>query len=442
MRRLTFVLALLLAAAATPSAAGDFENGLAAYNRGAYSAALDHWRGLARKGHAAAQFNLGLMHDLGQGVARDYAAAARWYRKAADQGFASAQNNLGFLYAKGLGVNRDYPESAKWYRKAAEQGNVAAQFSLGLLYAKGLGLVQDHREAARWYRRAAERGHANAQINLAALYQSGRGVPQDHAEAAKWYRRAALEKRVGSKNIPVPAAVEPRGYVVAREGEQRRLSRVGRGTATPLARARSSAGSQILKTARKEFTLTRTDTEAPPRNQDARSRAAEPSAPAAAPKAAAEHAPVMGADTPRRAAEAPPSVPAQGTAAEHAPVADDDTGFRVQLGAIRSEAAALAEREAARLTRAHEDVLGALTVAAVRAEGADNAIVYRFRAGPLADRDAAETLCDALWTRGQVCLVIWPAPSTAARREATLTAAVDEATGSTTKAPGPPTASP
>ena len=52
------------------------------------------WRLLKRfeKGDAAAQFDLGVMYEDGQGVEEDLVEAVRWYRLAADQGHASAKN--------------------------------------------------------------------------------------------------------------------------------------------------------------------------------------------------------------------------------------------------------------------------------------------------------------------------------------------------------------
>ena len=40
-------------------------------------------RSIANAGVAAAQFNLGVMHDFGQGVPKNPQEAARWYRAAA-----------------------------------------------------------------------------------------------------------------------------------------------------------------------------------------------------------------------------------------------------------------------------------------------------------------------------------------------------------------------
>jgi TPR repeat protein len=54
-------------------------------------------------GDAAAQFNLGVMYENGEGAPQDYAAALTWYRSAADQGHAGAHCNLGVFYEQGLG---------------------------------------------------------------------------------------------------------------------------------------------------------------------------------------------------------------------------------------------------------------------------------------------------------------------------------------------------
>ena len=61
------------------------------------------------QGHAAAQFNLGVMYDRNEGVPKDDAGAARWYRLAAEQGVAPAQYNLGVMYANGEGVPKTTP---------------------------------------------------------------------------------------------------------------------------------------------------------------------------------------------------------------------------------------------------------------------------------------------------------------------------------------------
>ncbi|MFT7312847.1 MAG: TPR repeat protein, partial [Paraglaciecola sp.] len=58
----------------------------------------------AKQGDAAAQLNLGFMHDFGKGMPQDDKQAVYWYRKAAEQGYAAAQYNLGLMYDNGEGT--------------------------------------------------------------------------------------------------------------------------------------------------------------------------------------------------------------------------------------------------------------------------------------------------------------------------------------------------
>ena len=189
----------LVVSLATPAWAG-YEDGVAAYGRGNFPAALREFQVLVRQGDAAAQFYLGIMYDRGEGVAQDPAEAAKWYRRAAEQGNANAQFYLGSLYDRGMGVAQDQAESLKWYRLAAEQGVANAQYNLGIMYDKGEGVAQDHAKAASWYRRAAERDFAKAQFSLGVMYEKGQGVPQDYAEAVKWYRLAAAQGSAKAMN--------------------------------------------------------------------------------------------------------------------------------------------------------------------------------------------------------------------------------------------------
>ncbi len=216
------VLVLSLGLAA-PVAAGQLEDGWAAYERADYAMALRLWRPMVDQGNVVAQLLLGSMYADGRGVKRDYAEAAKWYRKANDQGYVDAlcvlgrrcaafpdyaealkwlykfadqgdafpQFILGLMHDRGIVVKRDHTEAAKWYRKAAEQGDAKAQASLGLGYEFGFGVKRDFAEAAKWFRKSADQGDANGQNYLADMYDSGHGVRQDHTEAAKWYRDAA-----------------------------------------------------------------------------------------------------------------------------------------------------------------------------------------------------------------------------------------------------------
>ncbi|EDP61124.1 hypothetical protein BAL199_22307 [alpha proteobacterium BAL199] len=145
--------------------ADDFKEGVKAYNSGDFKTALRKWKPLAEQGDAYAQFNIGLMYKMGDGVTQDNAEALKWYRKAAEQGHAAAQNNLGGMYERGVGVTKDYAEAVKWYRKAAEQGYVFAQFNIGLMYKRGDGVLQDTIAAHMWFNIAAANGNNAAVKN-------------------------------------------------------------------------------------------------------------------------------------------------------------------------------------------------------------------------------------------------------------------------------------
>ena len=118
-RLVSMAFAALLLSWSIVSFAGEFDDGLTAYNRGDYKTALALFTKAANKGDAAAQTGLGLMYSYGEGVAQDYNQAMLWFRKAADQGYAEAQYILGLMYFKGQGVTQDYVEAHTWFNIAA-----------------------------------------------------------------------------------------------------------------------------------------------------------------------------------------------------------------------------------------------------------------------------------------------------------------------------------
>lgn len=83
-------------------------------------------------------------------------------KQQAEQGDAEAQYNLGQMYRMGEGVPQDSKEAVSWFRKAAEQGYAKAQLFLALMYDNGEGVPQDYKEAYAWYNLAAAKGDENA----------------------------------------------------------------------------------------------------------------------------------------------------------------------------------------------------------------------------------------------------------------------------------------
>ena len=149
------------------------------------------WYGrAAERGHAEAQYYLGLMYLNGQAVRKANDAAAHWLREAADHGHALAQRNLAVLYFKGQGVPRNHSATVEWLNRAAVQGCVSAQMDLARVYLMGDG-VQDLAAAVSWLHHLAEGGHRNEQYYLGLMYYNGRAVSCDRVVAATWFRRAA-----------------------------------------------------------------------------------------------------------------------------------------------------------------------------------------------------------------------------------------------------------
>lgn len=89
-----------------------------------------------------------------------------------------------------------------------------------------------------------------------------------------------------------------------------------------------------------------------------------------------------------------------------APSAASANAYRIQLGAVRSDAAA--RKEWQRLKTRHKDVLGGLALSVVRADLGAKGVYYRLRAGPFADRDRAAAACGKLKADKVPCFPVAP----------------------------------
>ena len=193
---------------------------------GTSAESLKTLRARAAQGDAITQYNLGVMYNNDEGVARDYAEAVRWYRKAAEQGYAVAQCWLGIKYWSGEGVTQDYAEAYRWIRKSVDQGYAFAQYSLGNMHELGLGVEQDSSQAVRWFREAAWQGEALAQYSLGNMYERGRGVAQDYLQAHMWMNLAASRANGDNQKL----------YAEARDNVARKMTPAQIAEAQSLAR--------------------------------------------------------------------------------------------------------------------------------------------------------------------------------------------------------------
>jgi cell division septation protein DedD len=88
------------------------------------------------------------------------------------------------------------------------------------------------------------------------------------------------------------------------------------------------------------------------------------------------------------------------------PATGGGKGFKIQLGAVRSEEAARIEWD--KLRKTYAPVLGRLTLNIDKADLGVKGIYYRIQAGPFSDRAAADAACQELTKQKTPCLAIRP----------------------------------
>lgn len=288
----------------------------------------------------------------------DHQIALEEWWPLANSGNAAAEFNLGLMYETGKGVAQDYNVAAEWYRKAALHGSANAQNNLGYLYTRGFGVPRDFSQAIKWYRKAAEQSYAEAQFSLGSFYLKGVGVAQSYTKAVQWYRKAAdRDLALAQYNLGA--------MYLAGQGVQK-----NREEAVKWYRKAALQGHVDARRALYELAAETSKADGPPQ-----------------PLYAMQASKIAGAPNSKA------------------------TGYQVQLAAVKAGAAGSVDEKAKRLTRAHAPVFGSLQVIPMRADLGEKGIYYRFRAGPLADRAAAEALCEKLKARQQACVVVPPAKS-------------------------------
>ena len=221
---------------------------------GDYATAYRDFSLAAKQGNAKAEYQLGLLYELGEGVPENYVIADKWYFKAADQGQPDALYELSEMYKRGEGVPQSRIEAYKWCLLAqaiskyscwlvhiqhprltfqeinrgqqealmwkhnhhivfdqyvsqsdmvkydsiaasAMSGDVHAQQSLGALYeyGSGHGVVMNYAKAFHWYSLAAKQADAKAEWSLGYMYLSGDGIVNNTSMAEYWYAKAAKQ---------------------------------------------------------------------------------------------------------------------------------------------------------------------------------------------------------------------------------------------------------
>ena len=64
---------------------------------------------------------------------KEYEQASEWFKKAAARGYTRAINNLGICHEFGHGVEKDFDEALKLYHEGSEKGHVHSMYNLAFL---------------------------------------------------------------------------------------------------------------------------------------------------------------------------------------------------------------------------------------------------------------------------------------------------------------------
>jgi hypothetical protein len=148
-------------------------------------------RSRADHDHPDAQFQLGKVYQIGDGVLRDNDEAEKWYTRAAENGYLEAQRCMGFCCLDATLGRRDMKAAEKWFRMAAMQGDEESQLELAKICMKRND-KQDQEEALYWLNEAAGREESGeACYLLGQCHEFALGVPKSYEQAAFWYLKGS-----------------------------------------------------------------------------------------------------------------------------------------------------------------------------------------------------------------------------------------------------------
>ena len=195
LRRL--LIALVFGLISLSSLADDVDKGITAYQQQDYQTAFYAWSLAAQQGDPDAEYHLGQLYRLGQGVNIDYPSAQSYYLKAAKKGHPLAQLNLGTLYYSGKAIEKQEEDAFYWLHQAAEKGDAHAQWMIGDMLLNGQGVAQDSVAAYSWLTLASEQFHLQASIKQTQL-KSTLGAEQlslaDHLTRAFKHKKTTKTK--------------------------------------------------------------------------------------------------------------------------------------------------------------------------------------------------------------------------------------------------------
>ncbi|MGB3795803.1 MAG: SPOR domain-containing protein [Alteraurantiacibacter sp.] len=364
--------ALAMLALAAPLGA-TVRDGVDAWSRGDYAAAVAEWQGPAQAGDPDAMFNMGQAYRLGRGVPEDSERAEQLYLAAAQAGHLQAADTYGLI----LFQDGRREQALAYVEAASRRGDPRAQYLIGIAHFNGDLVDLD------WER-------AYALLTLA----NGAGLPQAGPAISKMDSYIPIEQREAA--VALSRQIEL-------ESEQARavqLTAADLGTSGAVSSG-DAAQTQPAATVAQQVTRPTApvaESAAVAAARDAVSQAREATGTADPAQAGASYAQGTGqSDSPPAEIAAAPRVePVTSQPAETSLDAGDEGPWRVQLGAfgVPGNAERLWDRLSNRAEIAGRERLLLPT-----------GRVTRLQAAGYATRDQAQSACSSLQRAGQECLV-------------------------------------
>ena len=386
-RRLQLFTAAACVALAAPVSA-DVKDGVDAWSRGDYRAAVEEWRGPADGGDPDAQFNMAQAYRLGRGVERDAAQAEILYAKAAAQGHVKAADNYGLMLFQADRRAQAMPYVAA----AADRGDPRAQYLLGIAHFNGDIVDKDWVRAYALLTLANSAGLPQAAPAIRqmdghiplAQRQEAQALAQSlkrDSDATRAQQLAAADLAMGGAaavaTAPAPEAEPPASALPAVSGRvPEPIAAVGTSPSIASAQAAIDEASRV------------TGTQSPAEAGADYARPAPAPAPATAPTTSTP------TPAPRQSVEA--ETPAPATPPESREPTTSDGPWRVQLGAF----SVLGNAE-----RLWADASGLPALKGTTKLLVPSGRLTKLQAGGFASRAAAQAACDSLKAGGRDCLV-------------------------------------
>lgn len=181
-----------------------------------FGAAFKLFNDSAARGNSSAMFNLGILHEKGQGTPPSLEQSVAWLEKSAAAGNPNAKPELLGSYRRRLAFERGYNAyqaknfslAVTEWKKASEAGDAGAMFNLSIMHERGEGTEADPAAALAWVEKAVAAGYKQpvdaitkrlkGRIAGAAEYKQA-----DAAEKANEFvaARSAYEKAAAAGNV-------------------------------------------------------------------------------------------------------------------------------------------------------------------------------------------------------------------------------------------------